>query len=182
MSLRTASSLDGGIITSVCRTYRDDSADGWYARTRASGDQYSAVVDQPTLPGALETSAVRICRGAAVDLADRWAFFDSLAPAAAFARSGRMSNMEPSWDLFEAAEVRAFCPEHDREEAALLLGRQVHEVPEIHDLVARFAAALPETADAPAPSEGTSPDPAGWLRRAATLLRPAASRRSERLL
>lgn len=148
MSLSTASPLDGGITTSVCRTYGDGVTDGWYARTRATGGQYSAVVDHPTLPGALETTGVRICRGAAVDLADQWAFFDGLAPAATFVRSGRLSNMRPSWDLFEAAEVRSFCPEHDREETALLLGRQVHEDAEIHELVTRFVAGLPDVSDA----------------------------------
>ncbi|WP_129789180.1 hypothetical protein [Promicromonospora panici] len=148
MSLTTASSLDGGLISSVCRTYGGPSTDGWYTRTRADGGEYSAVVDHPALPGALETTGVRICRGAAVDLADQWAFFDDLAPAAAFVHAGRMSNMRASWDLFEAAEVRAFCPEHRCEEAALLLGRQVHENLEIHGLVARFAATLPEVPDA----------------------------------
>src|SRR5688500_5710308 len=144
MSLSTVSPIDDGFITSVCRTYADAAADRWYARNRASGGQYSAVVDHPALPGALDASGVRICRGAAVDLADQWAFFDDLAAAAAFVRAGRMSNMMPSWDLFEAAEVRAFCPEHDHEEAALLLGRQVHERAEIHDLVTRFVADLPD--------------------------------------
>lgn len=148
MSPSTLSSLDAGFITSVCRTYADDVADGWYARTRASGGQYSAVVDHPALPGALEAPGVRVCRGAAVDLADQWAFFDDLAPAAAFVRAGRMSNMMPSWDLFEAAEVRTFCPEHDREEAALLLGRQVHERSEIDELVTGFVASLSAVADA----------------------------------
>lgn len=148
MSLTTASSLDGGLISSVCRTYGGRSTEGWYTRTRAAGGEYSAVVDHPALPGALEATGVRICRGAAVDLADQWAFFDELAPAAAFVHAGRMSNMSPSWDLFEAAEVRAFCPEHHCEEAALLLGRQVHENLEIHGLVARFAASLPDVSDA----------------------------------
>lgn len=188
MSLSTVSTLDDGIITSVCRSYGDQ-ADGWYARTRAAGGEYSAVVDHPALPDALETTGVRICRGAAVELADQWAFFDDLAPAAAFARAGRMSNMRPSWDLFEAAEARAFCPEHDREEAALLLGRQVHENAEIHALVTRFAASLPDAprdggGDRPARSDeaDVTHGPVQRLRRAVTYLRPPAFRRSARLL
>ncbi|MFC8801016.1 hypothetical protein ACFT2C_25070 [Promicromonospora sp. NPDC057138] len=147
MSLTTASPLDGGLTPSICTTYGDRTGDSGYARTRATGGEYSAVVDHPALPAALETTEVRVCRGAAVDLADRWAFFDDLTPAAAFVCAGRMSNMVPSWDLFEAAEVRAFCPEHRREEAALLLGRQVYERSEIHALVTRFAAHLPDAPD-----------------------------------
>ncbi|WP_285102027.1 hypothetical protein [Promicromonospora sp. MEB111] len=138
----TTTAPDGDLLTPVCRAYGEDVADGWYARTGGGGGEYAAVVDQPALPGALETAEVRICRGAAVDLTDRWAFFDDLAPATAFVRAGRLSNMMPSWDLFEAAEVRAYCPEHHREEAALLLGRQVHERSELRELVARFVASF----------------------------------------
>jgi hypothetical protein len=141
MSLNPARSLDSGPLASVCRTYGDGSADSWYARSGAAGAEYSAVVDHAALPGSLETAEVRICRGAAVDLGDGWAFFDDLAPAAAFVRAGSMSNLMASWDLFEAAEVRTFCAEHRSEEAALLLGRQVYERSEMNGLVARFAAA-----------------------------------------
>jgi hypothetical protein len=101
--------------------------------------EYCAVVDYALLPPALEAAGRRVCRGAAVDVGDRWAFFDDLASAAGFARAGRMSNLMPSWDLFEAAEVRAFCTEHARDELALLLGRQVYDRAEIHALSAQFA-------------------------------------------
>ncbi|WP_419702956.1 hypothetical protein [Promicromonospora sp. NFX87] len=80
-----------------------------------------------------------VLRGAAVDVGDRWAFFDDLATAAVFARTGCMSNMMPSWDLFEAAEIRAYCPAHARDELALLLGRQVYERTEMYQLINRFA-------------------------------------------
>jgi hypothetical protein len=135
----TTSSVLEGIETSICRHYDEHSPHTAYTHTTADGE-YTAVVDQPALPGAAETAAFRICRGAAVDLSDRWAFFDDLAPAAAFVRAGRTSNMMSSWDLFEAAEVRAFCARHHREEVALLLGRQVYERAEIHAHAARFAA------------------------------------------
>lgn len=138
MSLSTAFTVDGDPATSVCRAYGGATDDSGYARRAAAGGDYAAVVDQPALPGALEAPALRICRGAAVDLTDRWAFFDDLAPAAAFVRAGRTSSMSASWDLFEAAEVRAFCAEHHREEAALLLGRQVYEPSEIQDLARHF--------------------------------------------
>lgn len=143
MSFSTASAtvtaVDNRLTTSVCGAYGEGAAETGYVRRAAAGGDYAAVVDQAALPGALEAPALRICRGAAVDLTDRWAFFDDLAPAAAFVRAGRMSNLMASWDLFEAAEVRAFCPEHCREEAALLLGRQVYDRSEIHGLVGRFA-------------------------------------------
>ncbi len=134
----TPSSVLDGIATSICRQYGEHSTHTAYTHTAADGE-YAAVVDQPTLPGALETTTFRVCRGAAVDLSDRWAFFDDLAPAAAFVRAGRMSNMMSSWDLFEAAEVRAFCARHHCEEVALLLGRQVYERSEINAHAARFA-------------------------------------------
>jgi hypothetical protein len=142
------------IETSICRHYGEHygehSAHSEYTGTTASDGEYTAVVDQPALPGALETTTFRVCRGAAVDLSDRWAFFDDLAPAAAFVRAGRKSNMMSSWDLFEAAEVRAFCSEHDREEVALLLGRQVYERSEINAHAARFAATATARAHAAA--------------------------------
>ncbi|WP_423464933.1 hypothetical protein ACO229_11080 [Promicromonospora sp. MS192] len=146
MSPRTAISpdssprlpLDGGLVTSVCRAYGQDT-DGWDARPDEERGEYTAVVDHPALPGAVETVDVLVCRGAAVELDDRWVFFDDLAPAATFVDSGRASNL-PSLDLYEAAEVRAHCAEHGRPEAALLLGRQVYEPSEIRGLVARYAA------------------------------------------
>ncbi|MCP2266515.1 hypothetical protein ACFQHV_09080 [Promicromonospora thailandica] len=127
-------------VTSVCRAYGQDTGT-WDARTTPARREYTAVVDHPALPAALEASGVHICRGAAVELDDRWVFFDGLAPAAAFVRAGRASNLRASLDLYEAAEVRARCAEHDRPEAALLLGRQIFEPAEVCDLVARFAAA-----------------------------------------
>lgn len=135
-----AGSSDGGLVTSVCRAYGQDT-EGWDARP-GPDREYTAVVDHPALPGALETAEVLVCRGAAVDLDDRWVFFDGLAAAAAFVRAGRTSNLMPSLDLYEAAEVRAHCAEHGRPEAALLLGRQVYEPAEIDGLVARFATAV----------------------------------------
>ncbi|WP_274998095.1 hypothetical protein, partial [Promicromonospora iranensis] len=137
MSLSTAMFVLDEIETSICRHYGEHTEHTWYTRRSGTDGEYVAVVDHPALPGALETTMFRVCRGAAVDLADTWAFFDDLAPAAAFARAGRMSNMMPSWDLFEAAEVRAFCSEHHRDEVALLLGRQVYERSEIHAHAAR---------------------------------------------
>lgn len=135
----------GGLVTSVCRAYAHDPY-GWALRA-VSTREYTAVVDHPALPDALETNDVLVCRGAAVDLdEDRWLFFDELAPAAAFARAGRRSTLEAPLDLYEAAEVRAHCAEHGRHEAALLLGRQVHDRAELHALVARFAAQGAEAA------------------------------------
>jgi hypothetical protein len=139
MPLSTTSPVLEGIETSICRQYGEHSGHTAYTRTAADGE-YTAVVDQPALPGAMEATALQVCRGAAVDLTERWAFFDDLPPAAAFVRAGRMSNMMSSWDLFEAAEVRAFCSWHHREEVALLLGRQVYERSEIQAHAARFAA------------------------------------------
>jgi hypothetical protein len=139
MPLSTTSSVLEGIETSICRQYGEHSTHTTYTHTTTEGE-YTAVVDQPALPGAMETTTLRVCRGAAVDLSDRWAFFDDLAPAAAFVRAGRTSNLMSSWDLFEAAEVRAFCARHHREEVALLLGRQVYEQSEIQAHAARFAA------------------------------------------
>jgi hypothetical protein len=157
----TTSTVLEGIETSICRQYGEHPTHTAYPHTTADGE-YTAVVDQPELPGAMETAAFRVCRGAAVDLSDRWAFFDDLAPAATFARAGRTSNMMSSWDLFEAAEVRAFCARHHREEAALLLGRQVYERSEIDAHAARFtAAASPRT------------HAAAWL---GTLLRNSSAR------
>lgn len=147
MSLRTPVHVLEKVEASICRHYGEPSAHTGYTRTMADGE-YTAVVDQPALPAALKTTAFRVCRGAAVDLADRWAFFDDLAPAAAFAHAGRESNMRPTWDLFEAAELRAYCSEHRREEVALLLGRQVYERSEIHTHAARFAATAAATARA----------------------------------
>ncbi|WP_275002320.1 hypothetical protein [Promicromonospora iranensis] len=141
MSLSTAVFVLDEIETSICRHYGELTEHPGYTRTSGADGEYLAVVDHPALPGALESTMFRVCRGAAVDLADTWAFFDDLAPAAAFSRAGRMSNLRPSWDLFEAAEVRAPCPEHHREEVALLLGRQVYERSEIHAHAARFAGA-----------------------------------------
>ncbi|MGI5190424.1 hypothetical protein ACQEVI_19975 [Promicromonospora sp. CA-289599] len=135
----TTSSVLERIETSICRQYGKHSPHT--ADTHPATDcEYTAVVDQPALPGAMETATLRVCRGAAVDLSDHWAFFDDLAPAAAFVRAGRTSNLMSSWELFEAAEVRAFCARHHREEAALLLGRQVYEESEIHAHAARFTA------------------------------------------
>jgi hypothetical protein len=149
MPFSTTISVLEGIGTSICRQYGEHSAHTAYPRTMADGE-YTAVVDQPALPGALETTTFRVGRGAAVDLSDRWAFFDDLPPAAAFVRAGRKSNMMSSWDLFEAAEVRAFCSEHDCEEVALLLGRQVYERSEIQAHSARFAATASARAHAAA--------------------------------
>jgi hypothetical protein len=162
MPLTTTISVLEGIEMSICRQYGEHSAHSGYTRTTATDEEYTTVVDQPALPGALETATFRVCRGAAVDLSDRWAFFDDLAPAAAFARAGRMSNLMSSWDLFEAAEVRSYCSEHHREESALLLGRQVYERSELQAHAARFAATVAARSDA-----------AGWL---GTLLRHSPTR------
>jgi hypothetical protein len=162
MPLSTIISVLEGIDTSICRQYGEHSAHSGYTRTTATDEEYTAVVDQPVLPGALEAATFRVCRGAAVELSDRWAFFDDLAPAAAFVRAGRMSNLRSSWDLFEAAEVRSLCSEHHREESALLLGRQVYERSELRAHAARFAATVAARADA-----------AGWL---GTLLRHSPAR------
>lgn len=137
MSLSIVGTTDESRPASICATYGEH-AEG--STTAANGGEYCAVVDQPYLPGAQEDDEVNVCRGAAVDLGDRWVFFDDLAPAAGFVRAGLRSNLMLSWDLFEAAEVRAHCPEHGRDERALLLGRELYEEPEMRRLLTSFAA------------------------------------------
>ncbi|WP_419702940.1 hypothetical protein [Promicromonospora sp. NFX87] len=132
MPHNSAAPIDVGLTTSICSAYADDAGPGTPDR------QYWAVVDHEQLPGAHETSVVQVLRGAAVEIDGLWAFFDSFPPAASFARAGRMSNLAATWELFEAAELRAFCATHQREEAALLLGRQVYERTELSQFVAEF--------------------------------------------
>ncbi|MFD7311067.1 hypothetical protein [Promicromonospora sp. NPDC059942] len=101
--------------------------------------KYHAILDHTPLPPAQNGPGMSVLRGAAVDVGHHWAFFDDLATAAGFARAGHMSNMAPSWDLFEAAEIRAYCQAHARDELTLLLGRQVYERAEMYQLIKRFA-------------------------------------------
>ncbi|MFE7503758.1 hypothetical protein [Promicromonospora sp. NPDC057488] len=125
----------------ICRAYGSMSR----AAVPSKHGTYCAVLDLAPLPAQQESDHATVLRGAAVDVGDRWAFFDDLATAASFARAGRMSNLTPSWDLFEAAQVRAYCPEHGGEELALLLGRQVYERTELRTLANQFAATAAET-------------------------------------
>lgn len=139
----TARLMDGKLTvgsdheTSLCRHY--GSHPGARTSTTEHGE-YCAVVDHAPLPPAREEGETSVFRGAAVDIGDRWAFFDSLAPAAGFVRAGLLSNLAPSWDLFEAAEVRSYCTEHCCDELALVLGRQVYDEAEIDEFFSQFAA------------------------------------------
>lgn len=141
----TASLMDGQPTvdieptTSICRSY--GSHPGVRTPTTEHGG-YCAVVDHAPLPPACEDDELSVHRGAAVDIGDGWAFFDGLAPAACFVRAGLLSNLSPSWDLFEAAEVRSWCTEHCCDELALVLGRQVYEPAEIDEFFAQFATSL----------------------------------------
>ncbi|MFI2363944.1 hypothetical protein [Promicromonospora sp. NPDC019610] len=124
--------------TALCRSYGNHPG----ARGPVGHGGYCAVVDHASLPPASEAAGLSVHRGAAVDVGDGWAFFDDLAPAACFVRAGLRSNLSPSWDLFEAAEVRSWCAEHCCDELALVLGRQVYEAAEIDGFFAQFAASL----------------------------------------
>ncbi|MFD7308398.1 hypothetical protein [Promicromonospora sp. NPDC059942] len=131
--------VDGEPATSICRSYGSHPGVRTPATERGG---YCAVVDHAPLPAAGEDDELSVHHGAAVDIGDGWAFFDGLAPAACFVRAGLRSNLSPSWDLFEAAEVRSWCTEHCCDELALVLGRQVYEAAEIDGFFAQFAASL----------------------------------------
>ncbi|GAA2233752.1 hypothetical protein GCM10010413_35940 [Promicromonospora sukumoe] len=131
--------VDSDHGTSICRSWANHPG----ARTTDTDHGgYSAVVDHAPLPPARDTATLSVLRGAAVDVGCGWAFFDGLAPAAGFVRAGLLSNLSPSWDLFEAAEVRSWCTEHCCDEAALVLGRQVHDQDEIDGFFTQFATSL----------------------------------------